>query len=293
MTPVTSGTIRDSASQHRLSEHLLASKEDPGPIFFNKQRTVPPILSPPLVSLIQGATGKNAQPVLPQPLFKPLHGKREANLRWRFFTKQMRKVKPPLAGEIRQEIERKSRIGLPRDHLIHIFGDDVETLERAQERIEWEQQIMATIKAWNKIGEEQKEKRWDTGRFHPSIGGKPAKCSTLTLRLYRRIWQQLLNEVPILDVKLTTASRSSVDDNIRISKDGEEGTSKDSRPSERSFSHSPAAVGYSVSKSAQSHQARSTAGLKLQALVNDFDQLGFTESSLPSQGKPRKKASRV
>lgn len=293
MDPVTSGTIRDSASQHRLSEHLLAFKEDPEPLFFNKQRTVPPILSPPLVSLIQGATGKSVQPVLPQPLFKPLHGKREANLRWRFFTKQMGKVKPPLAGEIRQEIERKSRIGLPRNPVIHIVGDDVETLERAQERIEWEQRIITNIKAWNKTGKEQKDKRWDTGRFHPSIGGKPAKSNTLTLRLYRRIWQQLLNEVPILNVKLTTAPGSSVDDNIRISKDGKEGALEDSRPSERPFSHSPAAVAYSVTKSVQSHQARSSAGLKLQALVNDFDQLGFTESSQLSQRKPQKKASRA
>ncbi|KAF9550422.1 hypothetical protein EC957_000724 [Mortierella hygrophila] len=284
-TPLaSSGTIRDLTTQHRLSEVLLASKEDPEPLFFKKKRTVPPILSPPLVSLIQSATGKSVQPILPQPLFKPLHGKREANLRWRFFTKQMGKVKPPLAGEIRHEIERKSRIGLPRSSTRPTDDDNVETLERVQEQIEWEQRIMTTIKAWNKTGEEQKRNRWEAGRFHPSIGGKPAKSNTLTLRLYRRIWQQLLNEVPILDVKLSAPGPSELEN-----KDAQEGALKDARL-ERSLPHTPASTAYLVSKSAQSHQARSSAGLKLQALVNDFDQLGFSETSQPPRVKPKKKA---
>ncbi|KAF9120078.1 hypothetical protein BGW39_011690 [Mortierella sp. 14UC] len=282
--PVVLGTMRDSTSQLHLTEHLVASKEDPAPLFYNKQRTIPPILSPALVSLIQGATGKSVQPVLPQPLFKPLHGKREANLRWRFFAKQMGKVKPPLPGEIRQEIERKARIGL------HNNSSAIDALERTQERIEWEQQIMATIRNWNKTGEEQKENRWETGRFHPSIGGKPAKSHTLTLRLYRRIWQQLLNEIPILDVRLGTglsdhgnSSRSSID---------LKGTVQDSkRPEQTSFS-SQTMPSYSITKSAQSHQARSSAGLKLQALVNDFDQLGFTENS-ELQAKSGKKGSKA
>lgn len=283
----SSRTMRDSTVQHRLSEVLLASKEDPEPLFFKKQRTVPPILSPPVVSLIQGTTGKSVQPVLPQPLFKPLHGKREANLRWRFFTKQMGKVKPPLAGEIRQEIERKSRIGLPRSSIRPSDDDNVETLERAQQLIEWEQQVMTTIKAWNKTGEEQRRNRWETGRFHPSIGGKPAKSNTLTLRLYRRIWQQLLNEVPILDVTLSAPGPSDLENN-----GVQEGALNDARL-ERSSLPRPASTAYSVSKSAQSHQARSSAGLKLQALVNDFDQLGFSETSQPPQVKPRKKAARA
>ncbi|KAK3807456.1 MAG: hypothetical protein J3R72DRAFT_99667 [Linnemannia gamsii] len=287
--PVVSGSIRDSTSQNRLSEYLMASKEDPTPLFYNKPRTIPPILSPPLVSLIQGSTGKSAQPVLPQPLFKPLHGKREANLRWRYFSKQMSKVKPFLPGEIRQEIEHKSRIGLPNLLTETGDGDAAETLERTRKRIEWEQQIMATIKAWNKTGDEQKEKRWETGRFHPSIGGKPAKSHTLTLRLYRRIWQQLLNEIPILDVKLGTNS-SDLSYSSRSNRDAKE-TSKDSKaPEWTSFSsHSPT---YSITKSAQSHQARSSSGLKLQALVNDFDQLGFTGNSEP-QVKSQKKGSKA
>jgi hypothetical protein len=195
----------------------------------------------------------------------------------------MGKVKPPLAGEIRQEIERKSRIGLPRSSIRPTDDHNVGTLERAQEQVEWEQQIITTIKAWNKTGEEQKRNRWETGRFHPSIGGKPAKSNTLTLRLYRRIWQQLLNEVPILDVKLSAPEPNDLEN-----KGVQEGALKDARP-ERSLPHTPASAAYSVSKSAQSHQARSSAGLKLQALVNDFDQLGFSETSQPPQVKPRKK----
>ncbi|KAG9067412.1 hypothetical protein KI688_012195 [Linnemannia hyalina] len=154
----------------------------------------------------------------------------------------------------------------------------------SEEQIEWEQRIMTTIKAWNKTGEEQRRNRWETGRFHPSIGGKPAKSNTLTLRLYRRIWQQLLNEVPILDVKLSALGPSELEN-----KGAQEGSLKDARL-ERSLPHTPASTAYSVSKSAQAHQARSSAGLKLQALVNDFDQLGFSETSQPPQVKPKKKA---
>ncbi|KAF9083853.1 hypothetical protein BGX23_011073 [Mortierella sp. AD031] len=289
-------TIRDLRPQRQLSELLLSSKEDPGPLYFNNQRTVPPILSPPLVSLIQGATGKSVKPVLPQPLFKPLHGKREANLRWRFYTKQMGKVKPPLPGQIRQEIERKSRIGLQRPPRIGTsgFGGDItETLETTQEWIEWEQRIIATIKAWNKTGEEQKANRWENGRFHPSIGGKPAKSHTLTLRSYRRIWQQLLNEVPILDVKLGGEGSDHGKDSMN-NKDVLKGTSRDkdsgtgTRWSEQTQTQT-SAPSYLVSKSPQSYQARSAAGLKLQALVNDFDQLGFTEDSVAPQGKKNRK----
>jgi hypothetical protein len=195
----------------------------------------------------------------------------------------MGKVKPPLPGEIRQEIERKARIGL------HNNTSAIETTERTQEWIEWEQQTKATIRNWNKAGKEQKESRWETGRFHPSIGGKPAKSHTLTLRLYRRIWQQLLNEIPILDVKLDTG----LNDNNIGSRDGKnlKEAAKDSgRPERTSFS--PQGPSYSVTKSVQSYQARFSAGLKLQALVNDFDQLGFTENSEP-QAKSRKRGTKT
>ncbi|KAG0198933.1 hypothetical protein BGX33_011990 [Mortierella sp. NVP41] len=244
----------------------------------------------------KGATGKSVKPVLPQPLFKPLHGKREANLRWRFYTKQMGKVKPPLPGQIRQEIERKSRIGLQRPPRIGTsgFGGDItETLETTQEWIEWEQRIIATIKAWNKTGEEQKANRWENGRFHPSIGGKPAKSHILTLRSYRRIWQQLLNEVPILDVKLGGEGSDHGKDSMN-NKDVLKGTSRDkdsgtgTRWSEQTQTQT-SVPSYLVSKSPQSYQARSAAGLKLQALVNDFDQLGFTEDSVAPQGKKNRK----
>ncbi|KAF9919850.1 hypothetical protein FBU30_010460 [Linnemannia zychae] len=272
--PTPSGTIRDSTSQHRLSEHLLATKKNPSPLFYDKERTIPPIMSTPLESLIHSATGKGAHPILPVPPFKPLHGKREANLRWRFFTKQIRKVKPLLPAEIRREIEQKSRLGLSKGST-RGDGDKAEMLETELQLLDWEQRTMETIRAWNKAGEKQKESRWEDGRFHPSIGGKPAKSHTLTPRLYRRIWQQLLDDIPIMDINLINLGESTFN------------SDKDKDTGSRS---SPRKQAYSIRISEQSHHARTSAGLKLQALVNDFDRLGFTESSVQQPRTKQQKA---
>ncbi|KAG0209452.1 hypothetical protein BGX28_010335 [Mortierella sp. GBA30] len=97
----------------------------PRPLYYNNPRTVPPVYNPAVVSLLQSVTGKSVDPVLPEPLFKPLHGKREANLRWRFFTKQIGKLKAPLPGKIRQEMERKARLGLRNPGKAGVPADDV------------------------------------------------------------------------------------------------------------------------------------------------------------------------
>ncbi|KAI7828995.1 hypothetical protein BC939DRAFT_442472 [Gamsiella multidivaricata] len=258
-TPLDSASSQVHISTMHLADVLLQATEPPEPLHYHNPRTVPPILSPPVVSLIKSVTGKSVEPTLPEPLFKPLHGKREANLRWRFFTKQFGKITPPLPSEIRQEMEWKSRVGLPGSRKDSALTTG--TLQSSTNWDTWEQRILDTIRAWNMNGEEQKEKRHETGRFHPSIGGKPAKPNTLTPRLYRRMWQHLLDEVPVMDVHLKSLTSGS----------------------NKLPSVPPSAKPtFSVSKSPLSYQARSTVNLKLQAVVNSFDRIGLSEQSAPT-----------
>ncbi|KAF9283135.1 hypothetical protein BGZ68_005524 [Mortierella alpina] len=265
----------------------------PKPLHYNNPKTVPPIYVPVVASLIQSATGKSVEPTLPVPLFKPLHGRREANLRWRYFTKQVGKLKAPLPGDIRQEMERKSRLGLQDHGALGLASDNGGAYSQssgdgASDQAAWEQRIIQTIKAWNKRGEAQKEERWETGRFHPSIGGKPAKSGTLTLRFYRRIWQRLLNDVPILDIQVAAPAReanrkgSAQEANRR-----DRGQTKPSTPS-----LSTLRPVFTVSTSPQAYLARTTSSLKLQAVVNDFDRIGMSKEDLPLEKTGRNKQER-
>ncbi|KAF9929032.1 hypothetical protein BGZ65_005968 [Modicella reniformis] len=277
--PVSTTTPQLHISTDHLASTLSQATKSPKPLHYEYQRSVPPILSAPLASLIRSVTGKSVEPTLPEPLFKPLHGKREANLRWRFLTKQMGKVTPPLPSEIRQEVEWKSRVGL------HKLGKEDTTndiIEYPANWDEWEQRILQTIKAWNRRGTGLKERRWESGWIHPTIGGKPARPNTLTPRLYRRMWQHLLDDVPVLDVQLVTPKSESVNE--------EKATIEDSSPSTPVTP--PLKLVFSVSKSAQSYQARSTTSLRQRARVNNFDQIGISEDASLLVVKGRKKGQR-
>ncbi|KAG0052870.1 hypothetical protein BGZ83_002017 [Gryganskiella cystojenkinii] len=281
----TTDTATNAPSKEQLAAILAESIQQPAPLFYKKKRTIPPIYSDPMETLISNATKKPIHPILPKPLFKPLHGKREANLRWRFFSQQISKLKPPLPAEIRQEMEWKARIGLDsrgngakestsKEITKGAGADAIKTTETSLARKQWEHRILTTIRAWNKNGQEHKKQRFETGRFHPSIGGKPAKPNILTPRLYRRIWQQLLDEVTILDIKVV-------------------GGGSESSPGSKSEDGSPKVV-YSVSKSPISHRLRTTKSLRLIAGVNDFDLIGMDKNTLAhpsasSKGKRGKK----
>ncbi|KAG0029027.1 hypothetical protein BGZ81_004186 [Podila clonocystis] len=240
----------------------------PEPLFFQKKRTIPPMYSPPVATLIKAGTGKSIEPELPQPLFKPLHGRREANLRWRFFAKQMCKVKPPLPSELRLEMELKANIGLEtftkvlRDNGVMAEGGSGVSSRSAKAEKDWrawEQDILATINTCSKMGRRQQSACKEDGPFHPSIGGKPARGNILTPRLYRRLWQQLLSEVPILNTQIVGLQDEKV--------------------------HKSPITVYSVSKSPHVYHAPTRLGL--QALVGDFDRLGFVEP--PAKRSPTKK----
>ncbi|KAF9914693.1 hypothetical protein BX616_007763 [Lobosporangium transversale] len=263
-----------STSSDLLSQHLSHTAQSPQPLHFNNPRTVPPIMVPPLEALIRNVTGKSTDPSLPQPLFKPLHGRREANLRWRFFTKQLKKVIPPLPMEVRGEIERKSRIGLSRFDRER-FQDISKTT--TDDWIEQEKSIIQTIKLWNNNGKMQKKSRWENERFHPSIGGKPAKPCTMTLRLYRRIWQHLLDQVPVIHSNIKSAEPL---DRKKGLPDESDATSKSNKCS------------FVVSKSPLSYQARYNTGLKLHSKVNRFDKIGLSQGTVPEPTQGRKKISK-
>ena len=279
-TTTTAATTppRVHISTSHVANALSQTTERPKPLHFGYQRSIPPIISAPLASLIRNATGKSVEPTLPEPLYKPLHGKREANLRWRSLMKQIGKVTPPLPSEIRQEIEWKSRVGL--------HGADREdaasNAEYPANWEEWEQGITKTIKAWNRKGTVSKELRWEGGNFHPSIGGKPARPNTLTPRLYRRIWQHLLDDFPVLDVQSAESNSGLVS--------GKESASMES------LSSAPATVplkmGFSVSKSALSYESRLTTSLKHHAKLNTFDQIGISEDTSAPTVKGGRKGSK-
>lgn len=68
----------------------------------------PPLLCPPLHSLIKQHLGKKLEPELPVPAYKPLHPGRKANLLWKYRTMLLDRVQVPLPFEILCEIERKA-----------------------------------------------------------------------------------------------------------------------------------------------------------------------------------------
>lgn len=291
-SPSTIPVKSTGLSTEQLATLLAESIQQPQPLFYKKARTIPPIYSDPVATLIKHTTGKPIQPTLPEPLFKPLHGKREANLRWRFFSKQMSKLKPPLPAEIRQEMEWKSCIGMNRLESSRMEGSHdgvvpkgivsaVTTTSSGGSDVlslaftKWEDRILKTIKAWNKNGQEQKQHRFEIGRFHPSIGGKPAKSNTLTPRLYRRIWRQLLDEVTVLDINVITDNK-------------DHGTRRWAEE-DRSLPPPRSKVAFLPSKSPESHQLRATVGIREMAVVNDYDRIGFVESISTSVSRQKNK----
>ncbi|KAI1302143.1 hypothetical protein EDD11_005711 [Mortierella claussenii] len=276
-TPASSSQSATPPSTKQLATALSRSiKGPPQPLFYNNARTVPPILAPILTTLIKSATGKSEKPQLPQPLFKPLHGKREANLRWRHLSKQFKKVNPPLPSVLLQEIEWKSRIGLNKQVQQEGIREDNHSATEL-DRAEWEHHIFQTIQTWNKRGQRERERRWETGRVSPSIGGRPGWAITLTPRLYRRIWQRLLDSVPVLDMRMSnsTSSKSAV----TMLDEASDAVQPVLRPS------------FAVSKSPMSSGARSGPGLKMLSTLNSFDKLGLTgnKESWKSTKKGRNK----
>jgi hypothetical protein len=83
--------------------------KDPEPLVAHAPRTAPPpVINPPLRSLITQDLGKKIEPDLPVPAYKPLHPSRQANLLWRYRSMLLERVQVPLPFEIICEIERKA-----------------------------------------------------------------------------------------------------------------------------------------------------------------------------------------
>ncbi|KAI9469916.1 MAG: hypothetical protein EXX96DRAFT_385627 [Benjaminiella poitrasii] len=85
------------------------------PFVAHAPRTAPPpLLCPPLRALITQHLGKNVEPELPVPQYKPLHVGRKANLLWRHRSMLLDRVQVPLPFEIICELEMKA--GAPKSH---------------------------------------------------------------------------------------------------------------------------------------------------------------------------------
>lgn len=90
----------------------------PEPLVPHAPRTAPPpLLCPPLKSLITQHLGKKLEPELPEPAYKPLHVGRKANLLWKHRSMLLDRVQVPLPFEIVCELELKA--GAARDHPLY------------------------------------------------------------------------------------------------------------------------------------------------------------------------------
>ncbi|KAG0244937.1 hypothetical protein BGW41_005536 [Actinomortierella wolfii] len=282
-----------------LLPHVLppSPAEAPKPLHFQYERSIPPIYSPAMSTLIKGASHRKVrrphilEPELPIQPYKPLHGKREANIRWRHFTKQIRRIHPPLPAAVVREIEFKSRLGLPKRFAkeltstspppspLHPTAKDTMASRHPYDENDvfpaewaaWEHQLLDVVRTWRKQGEAQRESRWETGRHYPpSIGGKPARAHVLTLRFYRRVFARLLDNVPVLNTHWTDASSKASRKNSLST-----GTDTSSSTLSPPLSSSTTPV-FSVTRSQYAASAKQTvSGIKLQALVSEFDRLGL------------------
>ncbi|KAF9970512.1 hypothetical protein BGZ73_006783 [Actinomortierella ambigua] len=346
--PPTTSSSSSSASPPPLSQsellpHLLPPSvhDAPKPLHFQYERSIPPIHSPALTPLLKAATTGRARrqstldpPDLPEPLFKPLHGKREANLRWRYFTRLVRRAQPPLPGSLVREMEFKARLGLPKrfagqpttvvpsssSSSSSTTAVDPVNLQADQdlfpaEWAAWETQLLSDLRERRKQCEAQRDRRWEDGKFYPpSIGGKHAQPHVLTLRFYRRLWERLLDEAPLLQTQWTevddgeeeavageTKAKKSM--SAKMEKKHEESKKDMDETKEEACEIEEHVVNRVVSKSrvptfAIRHSRYSAAGKKtvhavgLKALVSDFDRLGFDPSEVEKQprgGKSPKK----
>lgn len=89
--------------------HQPIGLKHPEPFVAHAPRTAPPpLLCPPLQSLIKQDLGKKIEPELPVPAYKPLHPGRKANLLWKHRSMLLDRVQLPLPYEIICEMERKA-----------------------------------------------------------------------------------------------------------------------------------------------------------------------------------------
>ncbi|KAI8047460.1 hypothetical protein BDF21DRAFT_434140 [Thamnidium elegans] len=112
------GKTRHALLYPFLHCHQPKDLKHPEPFVPHAPRTAPPpLLCPPLKSLIVQHLGKKLEPELPEPAYKPLHVGRKANLLWKHRSMLLDKVQVPLPFEIVCELELKA--GAARDHPLY------------------------------------------------------------------------------------------------------------------------------------------------------------------------------
>ncbi|KAI7863842.1 hypothetical protein BDF14DRAFT_1745235 [Spinellus fusiger] len=110
---------RKGKNRHRLMhpyvyENFPSDAIFPSPLVAHIPHTAPP---PPLCNVMCAlveSMGKEIEPVLPVPLYKPLHRGRHANLLWKWRSNLLERVQLPLPFEIVCELEKKAGID-PKD----------------------------------------------------------------------------------------------------------------------------------------------------------------------------------
>ncbi|KAG0266830.1 hypothetical protein DFQ27_009403 [Actinomortierella ambigua] len=345
---LSSGSFHNTQLQSELILHLLppSALEAPKPLHFQYERSIPPIHSPAIVPLLKAATSGRARrqatvdpPDLPESTIKPLHGKREANLRWRYFTKLVRRSQPPVPASLVREIEFKARLGLPKHFAsprpqvgvvesspspspastlstststsivtpTHYHDGDDDCFPAEWE--DWERQLLDGLRAHRKRHEAQRNRRWEDDKYYPpSIGGKPAQAHVLTLRFYRRLWERLLDDAPLLHTRWTE-TRAAEGVKKKSEGEGDRGSDRAGKsvaseaaksaatvaapsstaiPSPTVGEKSPSRVPiFSIGHSRYSASSKKTAqAVGLRATISDFDRIGFDPSNLVESRQP-------
>lgn len=112
------GKTRHSLLHPFLSCHQQVDIDKPVPFVAHVPRTAPPpVLCLPLVDLITQDLKKKIEPDLPEPVYKPLHPGRKANLLWKYRSTLLDRVQVPLPFEIVCELELKA--GASTDHPLY------------------------------------------------------------------------------------------------------------------------------------------------------------------------------
>ncbi|CAG8589679.1 1867_t:CDS:2 [Paraglomus occultum] len=181
---------RRGKKKHELLKPFISfPSAAPAPLISRVPRTAPPRISPPLRALLASQV-KSVDPVLPVPKHKPLHPRREANLRWRHFSKITNQVLPPLPQDVVSELEEKAGKNLR----------DAEVEERMDDRRELGEKEKKCLDERRETEGVPRSPRDKVRNGEPYHVGRPHIPRS---RLIRRFYQKLLAQVPIMHVSVT------------------------------------------------------------------------------------------
>ncbi|CAG8460180.1 7924_t:CDS:2 [Paraglomus brasilianum] len=187
---------RRGKKKHELLKPFISfPSAAPAPLISRVPRTAPPRIPPPLRALLASQV-KSIDPILPIPKHKPLHPRREANLRWRHFSKITKQVLPPLPQDVVRELEEKAGKNL----------GNAEVEERMNDRRELGEKEKKYLDERRETEDVPRSPRDKVRNGEPYHVGRP---HTPRSRLIRRFYQKLLAQVPVMHMSITDKDKKN------------------------------------------------------------------------------------